>query len=63
MCFVNLQGKRKLKNDLQLNPCRFGDYGLSIKTRAMPGFDVYQEKVNCQLGHPFSTVIVYFAKL
>ena len=26
-------------------------------------FIVYEEKVNCQLGHPFSTVTVYIAKL
>ena len=26
-------------------------------------FIVYEEKVNCQLSHPFSTVTVYIAKL
>ena len=53
--------KSKLKNNLQLNHCRYPDYALSIKTRTTSAICCYEEKVNCQLGHPFSTVTVYIA--
>ena len=33
------------------------------KQRLCLRFIVYEEKVNCQLNHPFSTVTAYIAKL
>ena len=46
-----------------LNHCRFPDYALSIKTRAVSAIHGLQEKINCQLGHLFSAATVYIAKL
>ena len=50
---VNLQSKRKLKNNLQLNHCRFPDYYvLSIKTRAMPAIHCLRRKGELSIRSP-----------